>query len=621
MNKLFIYSLLICCTAIALGSCTKYLDEKPDNLLTTDLVWQKRSTTESYLNQVYSHVLIQADDYTTLGGSDETTCALAGVNVRKMVTGNWSAQSNYWDYWPTYYEGIRQSIVFDQNIDKVPSSELSDALKSQYKSEALFLRGWFYWRLLRQYGPVVLLRNTIGLNEDYSKYPRAPFDSCVAEINSLMDRAAAGLPPTWTSSANYGRATKGACLSVKAQLALLAASPLWNGNPLFGSFKNNDGEQLAPTSYDANKWKTAADAAKAVIDLGVYKLYMNTDDGDANFDPLVSYRNVFVSNWNNEIIFSSNLAGAFWIWGLEIRCAPWPAGLCIQNATQNVVDAFYMRNGLTIDDTNSGYTEQGFAQADDPANWGVARDGINRGYITGNSNMYVGREARFYAAVMYNGKPAVAAPTSDDRNFFSSTQNIDGRGRTEFYYSGKSGSHTNSNNDITGYNVLKGVSPGSNIRYSQVTYRPYIHMRYAEILLDYIEALNEYDPANPDIIKYLDMIHARAGLPGFETVYPNSVGNQDAMRKVILKERQIELCFEGDRYFTVARRLIMNDPKVLTIYRMNVNADDNGQGFSFPDFYTRNLFQTRFWDNKMYLFPIPQDELDRTKGMVQNPGW
>ncbi len=89
MNKLFIYSLLICCTAIALGSCTKYLDEKPDNLLTTDLVWQKRSTTESYLNQVYSHVLIQADDYTTLGGSDETTCALAGVNVRKMVTGNW----------------------------------------------------------------------------------------------------------------------------------------------------------------------------------------------------------------------------------------------------------------------------------------------------------------------------------------------------------------------------------------------------------------------------------------------------------------------------------------------------------------------------------------------------
>ncbi|MEX6691006.1 RagB/SusD family nutrient uptake outer membrane protein [Danxiaibacter flavus] len=621
MNKFFSYSFLVCCTVFILSGCKKYLDEQPDNLLTSELIWEKRSTTESYLNQVYSHVILQPDDYTVLGASDETVCSLPGVSVRKMVVGNWSAQSDFWNYWPGYYAGIRQSIVFEENIDKVPSSELSNELKSQYKAEDLFLRGWFYWRLLRQYGPFVLLRGTLSLNEDYNKYTRAPFDSCVAEINSLMDRAAAGLPSSWSTTANYGRATKGACLAVKAQLALLAASPLWNGNTMFASLKNQDGTALAPASYDANKWKIAADAAKAVIDLNAYKLYMNTDDGDANFDPLVSYRNVFISNWNKEIIFSSNLAGDSWIWGMEIRCAPGPAGFNMQCATQNVVDAFYMRNGRKIDDPKSGYTEQGFAQEDDPAQWGVAKDGINRGYIAGNSNMYVGREARFYASVMYNGKPAVAAPTSDDRNYFSSTQNADGRGRTEFYYSGKSGAPATNRPDMTGYLVQKPVSPASNIRVSQVSYRPYIHMRYAEILLDYIEALNEYSPGNPDILKYLNAIWSRAGLPEFESVYPGLNGNKEEMRKVILRERQIELCFENDRYFTLTRRLMMGDPKSLAIYRMNVNANDNNQGFAFTDYYTRNLFETRTWANKMYLFPIPQSEMDNAKGLVQNPGW
>lgn len=621
MNKIIKYSFIVCGMAILLVSCTKYLNEQPDNLLTSDMIWQKAATAIEYLNQVYSTVQSYGDDYLMLGASDETSCDLSAVNVRQMVAGNWSAQSNYWNNWPSYYIGVRQSIVFEQNIGSVPVTEISDSLKVQYKSEAIFLRGWFYWQLLRQYGPFVILRNTLGTDEDYSKYTRAPFDSCVAEINSLMDQAAAGLPEIWQSTSNYGRPTKGACLAVKSEVALLAASPLWNGNSYFTSFKNNDGIQLAPTAYDANKWKIAADAAKAVIDEGVYKLHYNTDDGDAAFDPLVSYRGVFIDNWNSEIIFATANSGDSWYWGLEKRCAPSPGGYTMQDATQNVVDAFYMRNGRTIDDTQSGYTESGFAQQDDPAGWGVAKDGVNRGYITGNSNMYVGREARFYAAIQYNGKPVTPAPTVDDRNYYSSSANADGRGRAEFYYSGKAGALSNNNGDLTGYTVLKFSNPATNIRNDQAIYRPFIHLRYAQILLNYIEALNEYDPSNADIIKYLDEIHARAGLPAYEMVYPNNVGNQTVMRNVILRERQIELSFEGDRYNTLVRRLMMGNSSSLNIYRMNVNADDNGQGFGFAGFYARNLFQTRVWSDKCYLFPIFQDVLDKSQGLVQNPGW
>ena len=606
--------------SLILNGCKKYLDKKPDNLLTSDMIWETRANAESYLNQVYSYVAaLDVDDrYTRLGGSDETSCSLASVPVRLMTSGNWNAQSGFWSTWGSYYAGIRQSIVFEENIDRVPDDLLSRDLKSQYKHEVLFLRGWFYLELLKQYGPFVKIDHLLSLNEDFNSYARAPLDTCVKTINDLMDRAAEGLPKSWTSS-DYGRPTKGACLAVKAQLALLVASPLYNGNTLFNNFKNKDGKALVSVDYDQNKWKVAADAAKAVIDLGVYKLFTNLDEGDAVFDPYLSYRDLFLTNWNDEIIFSSNIVSD-WYWGHEIRIAPQPGGYNMTNATQNIVDAFYMRNGRTIDDPESGYIESGFVQHDDPMNWGLSKDGVKRGYVTGNSNMYVDREARFYASILYNGEPVVSAPTTDDRNYYSSPQNIDGRGRAEFYYGGKSGVPVTTT-DMTGYTPLKGASPASNIRNGQAAYRPFIHMRYGEILLDYIEALNEYDPSNADILKYLNQIRERAGLPDFESVYPGKVGNKDQMRAVILHERQIELCFEGDRYYTLIRRKLMNDPKIQTIYRMNVSANDNGQGFAFEDYYKREVLQVRYWDDKMYLFPIYQDDLDKDQALVQNPLW
>src|SRR5690606_16753912 len=103
----------------------------------------------------YGYVKVQVDDYSVLGGSDETSVNLPGTNIRKVVAGNWNAQSDYWNYWVDYYSGIRQSIVFEENIDKMPESVISQELKTQYKAEVRFLRGWFYWKLLRQYGPFV----------------------------------------------------------------------------------------------------------------------------------------------------------------------------------------------------------------------------------------------------------------------------------------------------------------------------------------------------------------------------------------------------------------------------------------------------------------------------------
>jgi hypothetical protein len=271
-----------------------------------------------------------------------------------------------------------------------------------------------------------------------------------------------------------------------------------------------------------------------------------------------------------------------------------------------------MNNGRTIDDPASGYVETGYASSDGANDWE---------HKQGDWNMYANREPRFYAYIQYNARPVLPAPTGDDKNYYSSDANKDGSGRSEFYYSGKSGQKSAGSSNITGYDVLKRINPSDNIRNDVSTYRPYILVRYAEILLDYAEALNEYDAGNADIVRYLNLVRERAGLPGIETVYPSAVGNKDEMRKHILREREVELCFEGDRYHTLVRRLLLGKPENQTIYGMNTNADDGGLGFSFTGFYQRTLFQKRYWDDRMYLFPIAQSDKERDGALVQNPGW
>lgn len=623
INRLLTIGLFSVATLGMLTSCD-YLDQQPENLKTTDKIWQTRSDVEAYLYNVYGYIERNTDDPTTLGFSDETSCVLSGAFVRKMVEGNYGPGDNAQDRWGHYYQGVQKALIFEANIDRVPDNIVSPELKDQYKAESRFLRGWFYWNLIRLYGPFSIFEKPAELEENFNTYTRVPFDQCVEYICELMESTYGVLPVVWNSNANLGRPTEGAAKAVISQVRLLAASELWNGSedeaPRYKDFKDKDGQLLAPQAYDPHKWELAAEAAKDVIDLGIYNLYRNTESGDKTFDPYLSCRELFMTGVNSEMIFATHMANDNWLYGHDIRCTPGSKGFCMSNATQNIVDAFLTADGYDIND-DEFYTESGFAQSDDPRHLGSIRSEIERGYRRGEHNMYVNREPRFYAFVHYNARPVLSAISADDYNHFSSAGNQDGYGRAEYYLSGQSGA-TGSRVDFTGYNVAKRVSTTSSIRNDQTSYRPYIHIRYAEILLNYIEALNEYNPSHSDILSYFQEIRNRAGITNPLTrLYPEAVGNKVEMRKWILRERQIELAFEGDRFWTLQRRLLFEKEENRKIYRMNVQANDGGQGFQFEGFYERKLFQTRYWDNKMYLYPIQQSELDRNRALVQNPGW
>lgn len=651
--KKIIFSIFIL-SALIFSSC-EYLDKEPDDMKTDEMIWKSRLETEKYLYNVYSQIP-QANFYQNdpwLGCSDEIDLTWNVYPTYNINFGNWNPTTGFYNKWGAYYRAIRASFIFEMNVDKC--TELSEDTRTQYKAEAKFLRGYYYWLLLKQYGPAVLIKEATKVDDDWNTFARAPYDECVAYICQMMDEAEPNLPLSWTDNKIWlGKPTKLVCKAVKAQVLHMAASPQWNGNAEYASFKNADGTALVNITYDQNKWKKAADACADVISMAAtagVKLYRNDENGDGAFSPFKSVRDVTLKNWNCEIIFGRpNFNQNGW----EVHSSPGPNNLGGVGPTQRVVDAFFMKNGRTIDDSQSGYVEAGFATSGgekwNPRNLDVTNDRIKMiadirngdawGHWPGEWNMYANREPRFYAAILYNKR--IIPQLTDDvakRNYYSANSTAakqqNGYGRVELYYGGtsrSSGSYTFY--PRTGYLVLKNVDPQSNMRdriykgeHSEII------IRYGEILLDYIEALNEYDPNNSKIEEYWNLIRSRAGIPGIFEVYPEIKGNKDSQRDMIIRERQIELCFEGDRYFTTRRLWKAHTPDDGgdkdrkfgdggRMWGMDINAGNaSTNNFEFTGFYKRTAFEERVFEKKMYLFPIPQAEIEKGKALVQNPWW
>ena len=223
--------------------------------------------------------------------------------------------------------------------------------------------------------------------------------------------------------------------------------------------------------------------------------------------------------------------------------------------------------------------------------------------------MFVNREPRFYVNICFNGAYWIG----------------DQKTRIQLYYTGGSGKKGTWDYPRSGYIAIKNVSPSSNPLNNNYIKRPFLMMRYAEMLLNYVEALNEYDPGNPDILTYLNMVRKRAGVPDIEKVYPEAVGNQKQMRELIRRERMVELCYENHRYFDI-RTWMIAETEHGDVYGMNIDATNHNANSAFwkRTLSTRDSGLSanghRKFSPRGYLFPISQEEMDRTN-CTQNYGW
>ena len=374
---------------------------------------------------------------------------------------------------------------------------------------------------------------------------------------------------------------------------MFAASPLFNGNAEMASLKNQAGNPLVSQTYDQNKWKAAAEAAKSFIDEFVpntYDLY-TVANSDPYMAAYLSCRNVSLVNFNKEWIFGRPNSGVY-SWHdktpLHKGFTTEVQGFGALGATQRMVDAYFMANGLPIDAQRSGYRNEGFVDFKAPF------DVKPRSTYA----QWANREPRFYVGITYNNSYWLYQG--------SNTREV----ITVMEFSGNSG-RSQSSSDIspTGYTVRKDVTSNASGRGSML-------LRLGQIYLDYAEALNEYDPGNQDIATYLNLIRKRAGIPTYgvgagEVTVPAS---QAAMRTAIRKERQVELAFESVRYFDTHRWKIALETDNGPVKGMNMFADGAA-------FYQPTTVATRIFRQRDYLWPIPNDEILKNNLLVQNPGW
>ena len=612
--KKYITAGLIAIALIPMGSCKKnFLDTVPDNITTLEKVFSNRVMSEQWLARVYSAVPDMWDqpyNFFWTGVTDEAEFSWPEAGwTYNIINNNSLTSSNTSGFWQTYYQGIRNAGIFIQNIDN--NQEIKDLangpqLIQQYKGEARFLRAYYYFQLMKIYGPVVLMGEVPGGVDDNYQMPRNTWEECVAYVINEMDKAKLDVPDAHTTPAGTpdlvqtGRITKGIIMAVQSQVLLYDASPLYNGNPELANFKNLDGKQWFSTTADNNKWKKAADAAKAVIDLNKWQLYKET-----NADPFLaafnSCKNLYWNGWQTEGIWLRTSSANNGSW--ERHCSPRAANGSAWNGIatpQEFVNGFRMANGMAITDPGSGYTETGFTA--------TAKTGF---YVANTSNMYMNREPRFYVDISFTGSMIPVVPLS-------------GQTFVQYYNTGNSGRGGLNGTTITprdypktGYAARKNIHPNNNWGTGVSVSRPAMLIRLAEIYLNYAEALNEYSPGNADILTYLNYVRTRGGLAALASGL-----SQDDMRKQIRLERQIELCFEGHRYFDVRRWKVAGTPE----YRQSGDfyGMDMTKGTSLTDvtFYQKVIaFRRPVWQTKRYFWPLPQSEMDRNKLLAQPPGY
>lgn len=604
-----------------LTSCVDYLDKESDTELTLPMVFEDKTRIEGWLANVYSHVPDPYWGYARKLGwdilSDDMTASERwrqwDWKVIPMLLGEWTPSTD-WDgnYWSRLPQLIREANIFIENVHPLPEQGISATEVTYMKAEMRFMIAYYYYLLSNTYGPVPFKPNYIAPTDfnlaDLMEGQR-PYYEVVDWVDKELKEVAEILPAKYAEARKYGRATSIMCLAVRARMLLFAASPLVNGNPDYANHKNKDGENLFSTTADKTKWAYAAQACKELIDAAEaagHKLYTEKND-DGTIDPFMSYQNLFLTRYdegNTEILFAR--PGGSEYGEYEKHATPAASGGSGGlGVTQSLVDAFFMENGLPINDDDSKYVETGFSVSDETRDNTVWDTEVNGGAISkkGTYNMYCHREPRFYITVSYNN------------SYFTQEKRV-----FNFFNGSADNPHTH-DAPQNGYLIRKKISPDLNVKQGTYKYRPGIVYRLGEAYLNYAEALNESDPGNGDILVYLNKIRERAGIRQYTTGATDEnfihvdLNDQAEMRKLIRAERRVELSCEGIRYDDLRRWKEAENVLNGDFYGMNFSGRDESS------FYVRTPYLKRVYKKAYYWFPIHQSEIDKNDKLVQSPYW
>lgn len=556
------------------SSCYDAMNEVPLERMPPEIAFKDSLKVEMFVNELYVGLNTGIGGYNSFGGGSANQNSFfdcvtdlgvlsprgtnTAVNSFTRATFHSGSGGNTDSRWAQVYQYIRKTNLVLEYIHYCDN--LSESKMAQYIGEAKLHKALLHYEMLKRYGGITIMDDLFeGGNIEL---PRNTFEECVEYIVHLCEEAAGGLPLRYPDN-DYGRLTKGAALGLKAKVLLYAASPLFNENPIAGT---NEIQRYA--SADNTRWDRAAKAALDVINLKM-------PDGSPVYELFPSYERLFFTREENREFMIMRMQGM--TNNVEVRNGPagYPGATGNTSLTQEFIDMFELTSGkLPKDDTN--YDPQ---------------------------KPWENRCKRFYASVLYNGA------------FWWDRE-------VETFVGGKDYTALSSTAKgcVTGYTLRKHLDP--EVRISGVqkkTYHDFPLLRFAEILLTYAEAANEYNGMSDDDLVDDDMVYScvnrlreRAGLPMIEDK------TKGEMREIIHRERSVLLAFECVRYFDLRRwreaERVLNRP----VHGVQITKDVETGDFVYSDPIE---VEERIFPERCYYYPIPQSELNKNAALTKNPGW
>lgn len=583
MKKISFYT-LIAFAGMNLMSCQKFLEVKPLDRVPASQLLTDVNGVKVLLGNLYSRMPMEDFVYNpgkwfnyhresngyiepgfgTTFYTDEST-ASTGTGVGPTNDGYWG------------YDAIRQTNLF---IEQLPQVAMTDQQRASLKAEGRFIRAYMYFGLAKRYGGVPLIERSQeyipGSDNANLFVPRSTEKATWDYILAELDSAALGLPASYSAVDGQYRATKWAALALKSRAALHAASiaKYWNRAPLTGTAVDQKLVGGMTTADANNYYQQCIAASSAVISQSGKGLYKptpaNRTEAAKNFQDI--FQNPATADV--EVIFKKG-----YIDGQTTMLQGHTTDVFYNPSQTNPGGLYYGRFSPTLNlvDLYEDYTDNGqgasaplVTRLDGNENDVIANPvnvDVNKPYkqYDNLSDIFAGKDARLHASVIVPGSTWKGVTIimqgglirQDGSKIVYTNGSAPGRdGRT--YYalgapalSGLSGFHniganSNQNFSCSGFSLKKFLQEGKNVAgfYFSST-QDFIDIRMAEMYLNYAEAVVESGTGDATLAaSYLNALRKRAA---HSDNIPLTLAN-------VLKERRVELAFEGTRYWDMIRR-------------------------------------------------------------------
>lgn len=557
MNRIKTYITLSVCTLFAFIGCD-YLDYDESNGRTKGGAFSYMGNVKGLATNVYSYL---PSDLGSINGAmmesatDNSVYTWENNAIIKLNDGTWSAKNTIDDAW-NLWAGIRSANIFLDNFDLEVFKRFE--YNEDYERDIKIIEKLPYEvRFLRAF-------YFFELAKRYGNIPLLTRTYTEDEINSLS-------PVPFDDVINF---VAEECRLIAPELPIEhatltaetgratrgAALALRSRALLYAASKLHNPE------HNLTKWEEAAKAAHDVIALNVYEL------PNVESDPLYAGDNNVLKS--KQLIFERRARDKTNSFEAQNEPMGYVGAKGGNTPTQNLVDAYEMSNGESFDWNNSTHVANIYYDSD------------------GNPT----RDPRLYLNVLTNGSEWLGQTV-------------------ETFEEGKH--KIQSGSTPTGYYLRKYMNPSVSLDPNKPNklYHHYILFRYAEMLLNYAEAMYEWRGADIKPEGYsltareaFNLVRSSANMKGVQA-------EGEEFKEKLRNERRIELAFEGHRFFDLRRWQIAGGEKVHNIYGVEINK--TGESFT----YKKILVETRKWDNRMYLYPFPQDEIYMCPNLKQNPGW